>query len=181
MFEDGLVPGVVYGTDDDGNVVKHLVSIDRKQISREARARTVSLENTVYKLTLDLGQGLGLGNAEETFYVTLKHAQFNSITTDLFSVNYLIYRPGNRLKIPVAFVNEELNEDSKKGMFMVSVTPAVECKCDWDVPARFDVDVSTTPKRGVVRLAHVQFPPGVRPSNDVPVDLVLGVMRTDKG
>lgn len=102
------------------------------------------------------------------------------MTGKVMSVNFLIYRPGNRLSIPVDFINEDLNEDTKKGFLVTPVTTFIECTCAGDVPEKFVVDVSTTPKRGVVRIDAIQFPPGVQPTSKVAKDTVLAVIRVPK-
>lgn len=44
----GLVPGVLYGLDDDRNVLKAMVTIDQKTLLQEIKKRGRSFENTVY-------------------------------------------------------------------------------------------------------------------------------------
>lgn len=46
----GLIPGVVYGNDDDGNVLKTMVTIPEKVLRREIRLHGLSFENTPYEL-----------------------------------------------------------------------------------------------------------------------------------
>ena len=43
---------MLYGTDDDGNVLKRMISIDKKELAREMRERERSFENTIYELKL---------------------------------------------------------------------------------------------------------------------------------
>jgi len=54
-IEQGLVPGVIYGTDGKGRVVKVMVAADRLLLEREMRRRGAALENTVYDVSLPNG------------------------------------------------------------------------------------------------------------------------------
>ena len=64
----GLIPGVLYGVDEDKNVIKIMVSVPQKDILRELRERGSSLENTLYELVL---------NDNSKHVVTARQIQFN--------------------------------------------------------------------------------------------------------
>jgi len=49
---DATLPGVLYGSDNDFNVMKHTIKISQKDVMRELRIRGASFENTVYNLTV---------------------------------------------------------------------------------------------------------------------------------
>ncbi|RYG63531.1 hypothetical protein EON64_15765 [archaeon] len=52
------VPGVVYGQDDDGNVLKRMVTVDKLALTRELGKQGKSFENTLYELEVqEEGQG----------------------------------------------------------------------------------------------------------------------------
>ena len=55
LRDEGIIPGVLYGLDDERNVLKRLVSIELKTIAKELRDRKNSMENTIYRLRLDDG------------------------------------------------------------------------------------------------------------------------------
>jgi hypothetical protein len=55
LRDQGRIPGVLYGLDDDRNVLKRMVSVDLKTIAAELRERKSSMENTIYRLRLDDG------------------------------------------------------------------------------------------------------------------------------
>eukprot|EP00601_Ochromonadales_sp_CCMP2298_P004258 CAMPEP_0173181066 /NCGR_PEP_ID=MMETSP1141-20130122/7074_1 /TAXON_ID=483371 /ORGANISM="non described non described, Strain CCMP2298" /LENGTH=100 /DNA_ID=CAMNT_0014104005 /DNA_START=140 /DNA_END=438 /DNA_ORIENTATION=+ len=52
LRKEGLVPGVLYGVDQDRNVLKTLVTVPQKELMRELRARGKAFENTVYEITM---------------------------------------------------------------------------------------------------------------------------------
>ena len=86
-FIANLVPGVVYGNDEDNNVIKQMITIPQNELMRELRQKGVSFENTVYELTIkrtldsDASEGT---DAQQTpseivskFLVTPRQTQFN--------------------------------------------------------------------------------------------------------
>ena len=99
--------------------------------------------------------------------------------TDLpVSVNFLRYTPGNRLRIPVEFINEDQSQDLRRGCFLVTVNQFVECVCDGEVPAKIVVDLSNVQKGEVIRLNDIVLPDKVRPAKTVGIDYVLGVVQS---
>ncbi len=66
---DGLIPGVVYGKDDDGNVLKVMVSVPIKDLVKELRKQGKSFENTIYRVVV---QPTG-----EQYITTPRQIQFN--------------------------------------------------------------------------------------------------------
>lgn len=47
-----MLPGVVYGIDDDKNVLKVMVSVDKTSVQNELRTNGKSFENTIYELSV---------------------------------------------------------------------------------------------------------------------------------
>jgi hypothetical protein len=102
------------------------------------------------------------------------------VTDDLLSVNFLRYHPGNRLRIPVEFLNADQSQDVKRGCFIVRVNKYIECVCDEEVPAAIKLDLSGAQKGDVFRVNALQLPEKVRPAKTVPPDYVLCVVKTAK-
>ena len=96
------------------------------------------------------------------------------------AVNFLKYRPGNRMRIPVDFVNADLSVDLRRGCFLTRVNRYVECICEHDVPSKLTIDLTGAEKGDVVRCGTISFPPGVRPSPTVPADYVIAVVKSSK-
>lgn len=95
-------------------------------------------------------------------------------------VNFLLYRPGMRLSIPIEYVNIEDCVDLKRGAHLIVVNAAVECVCDGEVPQKIFVDMSKLVAGDVVRLQDLPFPPLVRPAKTVPKNFVAGVLKIVK-
>jgi large subunit ribosomal protein L25 len=169
---DGYIPGVIYGKDDDGNVLKMLVTVPVKDLMRELRSKGKSFENTLYSIIV---QPTG-----EQYYTTPRQIQFNPVTDLPVSVNFLRYIPGNRIRIPVEYTNAEDNVELRRGSFLLKVNSFVECICGIDIPHSLQVDVSTASKGEVFRINNIKFPPHVRPAVSVPLDYVLCILKTSR-
>jgi Ribosomal protein TL5, C-terminal domain len=98
------------------------------------------------------------------------------------SVNFLRYRPGNRMRIPVEFINADQSVDLRRGSFLTRVNRYVECICDNGVPIpqNLMIDLTGVMKGEVIRVGSLKLPPGVRPAPSVPGDFVLGVIKSSK-
>lgn len=169
LRKNGLIPGVLYGIDEDHNVVKFPIVTPIRDIVREMRTKGLSLENSLYTITLDNGTN---------HVVTPRQLQIHPLNDLPLSVNFLKYWPGNTMRIPFLFVNKDQSEDLKRGSFLVHVNSFVDCTCDGEVPAYIPVNAATLKNRDVVRLSSLELPPGVRPSRSVPSDYVIAVVKS---
>ena len=120
------------------------------------------------------------------------------VTDTPLNINFLRYSPLNRFRIPVEYINDEQCVDIKRGCFVIHVNRFIECMCEGDIPRSFKIDL-THAKLGtyilvsiflspdlfnfsagdVFRVSSVKFPPGVRPSANVPPEYVLGVLKSE--
>ena len=96
------------------------------------------------------------------------------------SVNFLLYRSGSIVRIPIAFENADASVDLKRGCFVASVARFVECTCTGDVPGYIVYDLTGTEKNDVIRVSHLVFPPGCRPDKKIPQDFVIAVIQAAK-
>ena len=165
---DRLIPGVYYGTEDDGTPIKQLITLESKTVVHEMRKRGMKLENTLYNLDIE-----GVCSA----LVVARNTQINPITDEPLSINFLRYRPGTRLRIPVKFVGMEQNIDIKRGSFLVRVNRFIECVCDGnEVPQEIVVDVKEAKQKDVIRVDQAVLPVGCTPSQRVAKDYVLAIV-----
>lgn len=79
------------------------------------------------------------------------------------------------------FINEDQNQDIKRGCFLVRLNRFVECVCEEEVPRDIVIDLTNVQKGDVIRLNSLKLPPKVRPTADVASDFVIGVVKTNKG
>lgn len=96
------------------------------------------------------------------------------------SCNFLKYWPGNRVRIPIEYINEDECPDLKKGCFLVQVNRFLECTCGDVVPATIIVDLAGKQKGSVIRLSDLKIPAGVSPSSAVPADFVAGAIKSGR-
>lgn len=52
FVSENKLPGVVYGVDDDRNVLKLMVTVDLPVIEKELRRLGQKFENTIYEMTI---------------------------------------------------------------------------------------------------------------------------------
>jgi hypothetical protein len=95
-------------------------------------------------------------------------------------VNFLRFKPSNRLRIPVQYLNADQCQDLKRGSYMIRVNQFVEVFCEdvESVPSSLTFDLSNSQKGDVIRLKDIVVPPKVQlaPSNSS--DLVLSVIKS---
>lgn len=65
------MPSVLYGVDDDKNILKVLCAIETKTVTDELRKNGKAFENTIYNLTIE-GEGL----ESMSFEVIARSTQF---------------------------------------------------------------------------------------------------------
>mmetsp|Transcript_16449 Transcript_16449/g.14831 ORF Transcript_16449/g.14831 Transcript_16449/m.14831 type:complete len:240 (+) Transcript_16449:69-788(+) len=176
MRKYGSVPGVLYGKETDNTVFKQLISFDKKELIKELRIRGTSLENILYNVQVVDNEGSIVTNK----IAIIRQIQINTITGEPFSANLLIYRPGRILALPVEFVNDDANENSKFGYLIHDINNFVNCICESNIPRKLTVDVSTLKKNGVIRAEDLILPPGVQLDKKFDPKLVLCVYKIPK-
>lgn len=177
LRDSGRLPGVLYGVDEDKNVVKVNLTVDMKSVTRELRNLGESIENTIYELSL----------TDEITGEVSKHTvlprqiPLHPLADTPMSINFLKYWPGQFVRIPLSYVNEDQSVDLKRGCFLLRTSWYLECIVDSadpeHMPKSLDVDLAGTLKGDVLRLKHIAFPPFVRPSHRVPEDFVAAVIK----
>ena len=112
--------------------------------------------------------------------LTQTSLSFIAVSDSPLSVNFLLYRPGNLVRIPFIYENADASIDLKRGCFVTSVHRFIECTCTDAVPGFLTVDLTGKEKNDVIRVTNLVFPPGCRPSKNVPADYVIAVIQAAK-
>ena len=176
LRDNGRLPGVLYGVDEDKNVVKVNLTVDTKSVARELRALGDGIQNTVYELRLKDTEG-----NIQTHAVLPRQIPLNPLTEAPMSINFLKYWPGQFVRIPLNYINHDQSMGLKRGCFLLRTSRFLECVVDSADPAHMpkalDVDLTGTEKGDALRLDNVIFPPHVRPSHRVPEDFVAAVVK----
>ena len=93
------------------------------------------------------------------------------------AVNFLRYRPGFPVEVPVCFANEEMCLALKRGGMLLSINRFVKVSCEGEtIPEMLVVDLTGARNNQKVGIERVVFPPGVSPF-EVREDYVLGVVK----
>eukprot|EP01033_Poteriospumella_lacustris_P016895 gene16896-12092_t len=176
LRQQNRLPGVIYGVDDDKNVLKVMVTVDTKEVKKQIRTLGRSFENTIHEIAVPIE-----GKPEPLkFQVVPRTTQFCALTLEPLCVNYLRYRPGTRVSIPLAFINQDRSADLKRGSFITRVNKFIDCVCDEEIPAQLEIDVSDAAPGQVYRLNNINFPPKVRPAKTVPPDFVAAIVKSPR-
>ena len=166
LRNNNQIPGLLFGKDNNNNDMKLLISIGKKELEKIARERGRSLECTLFDLKLPDGT---------EHLVTPWGLQRDPINDDPLSLNFRTYRSGQRLNVPVVYINEEMSTDIRRGSFILRVVKNIDITCDQgiNIPSSLKVDLSGRKKNDVIRINDIEFPKGVKPSKKMRNDLVL--------
>lgn len=166
---EGHIPGVFYGHNDDGTAVKSLIMVDKKQIINEFRKRMASFESTVYELKID---------GKESCLVTARQLQINTVNMSPMSVNFLKYKMGAIIKIPIKLINQEKSPIIKKGYLPIRINQFIDCECRVDtLPDGVTIDLTGLSELKTFRISDIQFPPGIKPLSTISKDTIVAVIK----
>jgi len=162
------------GQDNFFNEIKKTVWLSKKEIEAEMRKRGKSLENTLFEVCIE---------SDKTVYrATPRQLQICPLTEAPLSLNFVVYHPGNRVRIPLEYINADLSDDIRRGCFIVSVNRFLECQCSGEIPSVLQVDLTGLKKNDVLTMAHIIFPTGVSPSTKMSrSNFVVGVVKVSRG
>mmetsp|Transcript_21615 Transcript_21615/g.36374 ORF Transcript_21615/g.36374 Transcript_21615/m.36374 type:complete len:233 (+) Transcript_21615:105-803(+) len=166
---DGLVPGVLYGSDwpkTTANAPKLSIQMSAKEIKKHLRLLSMSLGNTLFELDVD-GQSKQLA--------VVKQLQICPVTDEPLCLNFLRYKPGTKIRIPVVYINDDASVDIKRGAYVVHVNRFVKCVSTSpdSIPRVITVDLTGLSIGDLVRLSDVQLPAGVVPVLGKATDMIL--------
>ena len=148
---NGLVPGVVYGGDED------------------PRAVAVKMNEVLKALNSGdfLGSMIELSHEGKKQKVFTKDVQFHPVTD--FPMHVDFYRVTNKtiidVEVPVTFVGEEASPGMKRGGVLNVVRYAIEVSCPaGDIPEGFEADVSALEIGDALNISDITLPKGVKPT-----------------
>jgi hypothetical protein len=95
------------------------------------------------------------------------------------NVNFLVYWPGNRLKVPIELTNADQVTELKRGScYLLQLNDFLEVTCKGEIPKKITYDLSEATKGTVIRLKDLVLPPGCEPTVDE--RFVVAVVKTSK-
>lgn len=167
LREEGKLPGVLYGPGVDGDKERYLITVERRDIERHMRRLGDSIASTVFDLQL----------GEYKQRVLIRDLDRDPGTAMPIAVNFLRYRPGYPVKVPVCFINEELCLPLKRGGMLLSINRFIRVSCEGEtLPEMLLADLTGAKSGQKIGLERVTFPPSVQP-HEVQEDFVLGVVK----
>jgi large subunit ribosomal protein L25 len=175
-WQNRMIPGIVYGSTikNGGSEDKLMIKTPWSEVQRELDRYRRHFESRVYDVRLyqDPEDTEGI-----THRVIPRSVQRHPVLGDIYSVNFLRYHAGRPLKIPIVYVNQEESPALKRDGYIVPVNRYVQCIVEDGVPIpeRLELDCTGIQIKEVIRIDRLEFPDGVRPSDQVNVkDFVVG-------
>jgi large subunit ribosomal protein L25 len=148
---EGLVPGVVYGAKQEAT----LVAFDPRDIMKEMNKG--GWQSHLYEVVVKDGP---------TERALMRDVQFDPVTDRPLHIDFQRLAPGARIrvKVSVAFLNEDISPGLKTGGVLNVVRRDVEVMADVDaVPERFEIDLAEAKIGDSLRWSAVKDAGGAKP------------------
>jgi large subunit ribosomal protein L25 len=166
---EGYIPGVLYGHDDAGKPIKELIMVDKNQIINKFREKMASFESTLFELKVA---------GSEPSLVTARQLQINTVNMTPYSVNFLKYKMGAIIKIPIKMINQEKSPIIKKGYLPIRINQFINCECRVDMlPDGVTIDLAGLDEQRTFRVSDIYFPPGVKPLSTISQSTIVAVIK----
>ena len=167
---DGMIPGIVYGTDPTLGIRSHqpeskfLVKTEWKLLQRELDLYHRHFESRVYDLTVFVGPDDKTGTLHR---VIPRNVNRHPVKNSIFCANFCRYYAGRPIKLPITYVNEEESPALKRDGFIIPLQRFVECFIEdgADIPNTLEVECTGLLVKDLIRLDRVILPDGVRYSD----------------
>ena len=160
--------------------MKLVIGLDKKILMKEMRLRHMSFENTLYEMNVNGTKYMvtprqlqvlthlltysPTHSPTHSLTYSLTHLQVNPLTDEPLGCNFLHYKPGNKLRIPIEFMNTDLNVCIRRGSYIVKINRYLECVCSGlNIPKTIQIDAKDLQDDSLIRLKDVILPPGVSP------------------
>ncbi|GMF36591.1 unnamed protein product [Phytophthora fragariaefolia] len=156
LRKQGLLPGVLYGEGEDGQDERVLVSFPTRTFECVHRKLWTSIENQVFHVQV---------GEQPPVKAYMRDVQLDPVTDVPVAVNFLRFKPGRKVSIPITYLNEEGSPGLKRGGFINHIHHSLECSIFTDdIPATLQVDVNGLHVGDKVYLDAIKFPAGVVPN-----------------
>jgi large subunit ribosomal protein L25 len=101
---------------------------------------------------------------DKTHLVLPRQLQLHPATDRIMSCNFLTYKPGVLVDIPLHPVNEDQSTAIRKGAFFLQVTQKLKVQAlSTEIPTHFDINLAGKNSKDVIRLCHIEIPSTVVP------------------
>ncbi|KAG7385623.1 hypothetical protein PHYPSEUDO_001275 [Phytophthora pseudosyringae] len=156
LRKQGLLPGVLYGEGEDGKDERVLVSLPTRTFERMHRKLWTSIENQVFQVQV---------GDQQAVKAYMRDVQLDPVTDVPLAVNFLRFKPGRTVSIPITYLNEEGSPGLKRGGFINHIHHALDCTIFTDdIPTTLQIDVNGLHVGDKVYLESIKLPEGVVPN-----------------
>ncbi|KAH7460321.1 hypothetical protein PRIC1_014512 [Phytophthora ramorum] len=156
LRKQGFLPGVLYGEGEDGSDERVLVSLETRTFERVHRKLWTSVENQVFQVQV---------GDQTPVKAYMRDVQLDPVTDAPVAVNFLRFKPGRSVSIPITYLNEEGSPGLKRGGFINHIHHSLECCIFTDeIPTTLQIDVNGLHVGDKVYLESIKFPDGVVPN-----------------
>nr|CCA21716.1 50S ribosomal protein L25 putative [Albugo laibachii Nc14]CCA21859.1 50S ribosomal protein L25 putative [Albugo laibachii Nc14] len=167
LRKKGYLPGLLYGEGMNGDDTKVLVSLEKKLFDRLHRKLWTSIDNQVFKVQV---------KDQPPILAIMRDVQFHPVTDIPLTVNFIRYKNGRKVSIPITYINEEGSPGIKRGGYINHIYHEVECYINTEqVPKTLEIDVNGLDVDSKFFLETISFPDGVVPV--VPAGTLLANLK----
>ena len=180
-LHDQMVPGLLFGSDPSKGILSKdhssrvLIKTPWNQLQRELDRYHHHFQSRVYDLTIYEGEEDTEGQLHR---VLPTGVQFHPIQNKLYCVNYLRYHAQRPIPVPITYINTEESAAMKRGGFIAPVKKYVPCLVEdgAPIPECVELQCAGLKLKDVVRVDRIIFPPGVKPTNKVSDQFLIGTV-----
>ena len=148
----GWVPSVLYGAEPFGKPQN--LQVETKELRRHLREAGDTFENQTVNLTV----------GDKTHLVVPRQLQVHPVSERIMSLNFILYKEGMSVDIPLRTINEDQSPAIRRGAFFLQVSRHLKCTAlSPDIPAYLAVDLAGAPNKTVIRMDRVKLPSTVVP------------------
>ncbi|MGF1477726.1 MAG: 50S ribosomal protein L25/general stress protein Ctc [Geminicoccaceae bacterium] len=152
LRDEGRVPAVIYGGDDDVQMVSLVAKEVRRELQTNAR-----FFSSVCELKL----------SDKTIRVVPREAQVHPVTDEAIHLDFIRVKRGSSVtvEVPVTFLNEETSPGLKRGGVLNIVRREIELVCPVEaIPDEITVDLGALDINDSVHISQVSLADGVEPT-----------------
>ncbi|TYZ59474.1 hypothetical protein PybrP1_007086 [[Pythium] brassicae (nom. inval.)] len=157
LRKQGFLPGILYGEGADGASDKVLVALETRTFEKLHRKFWTSVENQVFDLHV--------GDSATPVKAYMRDLQLDPVTDVPLAVNFIRFKPGRKLSIPITYLNEDGSPGLKRGGYINHIHHELECFIYTDaIPPTLQIDVNGLHVGAKMHLDAIAFPEGIVPA-----------------
>ena len=135
LRKNGAIPGVLYGSDGNGNDERILIAVPTNEVDRFIKRLNLSLECTLFHLDLEGERILCFPRQLSWHPGSVLLVQLCVVTDRPENLNFirLNQKTGTYVKIPIRYYNHQKNKEIKMGGFLSTATRFLDVRVKGNV------------------------------------------------